>query len=195
MNYILNLDIRLFYFFNQKIANGFFDWLMPIITTKQNWIIPILILWLALLIFGTKKTRIAAILLFITVGTTDPVCYRLLKPTFKRLRPSHALEDVRLLVRKGGKYGFPSNHAANITAAMAVLSYFLRKYRYAFSSVALLVSFSRIYVGVHYPLDVLFGMGIGLFFAFLWITIWLLTANRLSKRGISLLSITANHTE
>lgn len=175
-------DKALFYFINHTLANPVFDWLMPFITEKSHWIIPILLIWLGILIFGRKRGRIAAILLLLTVATTDPVCYRVLKPTFKRIRPSRSLEDVRLLVGRGGKYGFPSNHAANITGAMLILLYFYRKYRYGFATIAVLISFSRIYVGVHYPFDVLFGMLVGALFAGMWIFLWILMANRLAKR-------------
>lgn len=179
---LIAFDKALFYFINQSLANPVFDWLMPFITEKSHWIIPILVIWLGLLILGKKRGRIAALLLLLTVATTDPVCYRVLKPTFKRIRPSRSLEDVRLLVGRGGKYGFPSNHAANITGAMLILLYFYRKYRYGFATVAVLISFSRIYVGVHYPFDVLFGMLVGALFAGMWIFLWILMANHLAKR-------------
>jgi len=171
------------------MANPIFDGLMPFITNQSNWIIPILVLWLGMLIFGKKRARIAAILLLLTISTTDPVCYRILKPGFKRLRPSHSLEDVRLLVKRGGKYGFPSNHAANITGAMAILIFFFRKYKYYFAAIAGLISFSRIYVGVHYPFDVLFGTLIGTLFAFIWITLWIFLTNHLEKKQLFCLTV------
>jgi len=186
---LINFDKTLFYFINHELANPVFDWFMPFITRQSNWIIPILILWLGMLIFGKKRARIAAILLLLAVSTTDPVCYRVLKPTFKRIRPSRSLEDVRLLVGRGGKYGFPSNHAANITAAMAVLIYFFRKYKYYFATLAGLISFSRIYVGVHYPFDVIFGIFVGGLFAFLWISLWIIVSNHLAKKQIFCLTI------
>lgn len=179
---LIAFDKALFYFINHTLANPVFDWLMPSITEKSHWIIPILIIWLVLLVFGRKRGRIAAILLLLTVATTDPVCYRVLKPTFKRIRPSRTLEDVRLLVRRGGKYGFPSNHAANITGAMLILGYFFRKYKYGFATIAGLISFSRIYVGVHYPFDVIFGIFIGILFAVLWLFLWIILANHLAKK-------------
>lgn len=188
---LISLDKALFYLINHKMANPVFDWLMPFITTQSNWMIPIIIIWIALLIFGKKRARIAALLLLLTVATTDPVCYRVLKPTFKRIRPSRSLEDVRLLVDRGGKYGFPSNHAANITGAMFILGFFFRKYKYPFALIALLISFSRIYVGVHYPADVLFGIFIGAFFAALWLLVWILLSNHLSKKQNFFLNISS----
>ena len=179
---LVQFDKKLFYFINHALANPVFDWFMPFITHQSNWIIPILVLWLGMLVFGGKRARIAAILLLLTVATTDPVCFRILKPGFKRIRPSRSLEDVRLLVKRGGKYGFPSNHAANITGAMAILIYFFRKYKYYFATIAGLISFSRIYVGVHYPFDVFFGILIGVLFAFIWITLWIILSNHMEKK-------------
>ncbi len=179
--YLSRLDLSIFYFINQKIANPFFDWLMPVITNQWYWAVPILLIWLGMLIFRNKRTRIAGLLILLTVATTDPICAQILKPAFKRVRPSRALTDVRLLVKRGGKYGFPSNHAANVTGAMAILIFFFRRYKYAFLTIALLVSLSRIYVGVHYPFDILFGMAIGIFFAALWLIIWITIANHLAK--------------
>ena len=187
--FLSRLDLSIFYFINQKIANPVFDWLMPIITNQWYWAVPILLIWLGMLIFGNKRTKIAGLLILLTVATTDPICAQILKPALRRVRPSRALTDVRLLVKRGGKYGFPSNHAANITGAMAILIFFFRRYKYAFLTTALLVSLSRIYVGVHYPFDVLFGMAIGIFFAALWLIIWITTANHLAKSGNFLLTI------
>lgn len=162
---------------------------MPIITNQWFWAIPILALWLGMVILGTKRERIAALLILVAVGSSDLICARLLKPTFKRLRPSHALEDVQLLVKKGGKYGFPSNHAANITAAMSVLIYFYRRYKYGFLTIAILVSLSRVYVGVHYPLDILTGIVTGVLLFFLYLLLWLIIANRELKKGKDYLSL------
>lgn len=186
---IIKIDNALFYFVNHKMANPFFDWIMPVITDQWNWAIPILLIWGGMLLFGNKKTRIAALLIFLTVSATDPICARVLKPTFKRIRPSRSIEDVRLLVKRGGKYGFPSNHAANVTGAMMILLYFFRRYKYVFASIALLISYSRVYVGVHYPADVFFGVLVGVIFALFWIYIWIIVSNHLSKKEKYLLTI------
>ena len=171
LEFILYLDTQLFYLLNTTIANGFFDVVMPFVTNKRNWIVPLAFVLGGMLVAGTKKTRIAVLILILSVATADMLCYRILKPVFNRPRPSHALEDARVLGKKGGSRGFPSNHAANITAAMIVFAsvYRRRKWQVGFFSIAALVSFSRIYVGVHYPLDVLAGAAVGAGCGLLWL--------------------------
>ena len=172
LNAILQLDTQLFYFFNRTIANDGFDLLMPFVTNKRNWILPLALALIGMLAFGKKRTRFAVLLIVLSVGTADMLCYRVLKPGFNRTRPSHALEDARVLTQKGGRQSFPSNHAANITAAMVMLAFFFPVYRYGWYYLAALVSFSRIYVGVHYPLDVLAGILVGIVVSRLWIRVW-----------------------
>ena len=189
MEFLIRLDTSLFFFFNTKIANPVFDWIMPIITNQWVWAIPILLCWFGMIIFGGKKARIAAVIILIATGSSDAICYRVIKPTVKRIRPSHQFADARLLVGKGGKYSFPSNHAANITTAMCLLAYFFRRPKYWFALIALSISFSRIYVGVHFPFDVAAGMTLGVAFASFWIMAWMLLAKTLEKRGYHFLSI------
>jgi undecaprenyl-diphosphatase len=82
-----------------------------------------------------------------------------------------ALDNINLLVGCGGSFSFPSSHATNIFAAMAWLSLHYRRHLPLFMIIALLVSYSRIYVGVHYPLDVIGGACLGTSVAFLFIVV------------------------
>ncbi len=177
-----HVDVVVFHFFNQTIANPVFDVVMPFVTDEHHFVIPILLVWLGLLIFGGKRGRIAAILLLIATGLSDAVAAQIIKPAVGRLRPCHALETVRLLVHCGGKYGFVSNHAANMFSSMTILAIFYHKYRWYFWGVAGLIAFSRVYVGVHYPGDILGGAIFGLFMAYLWYAILVLVNNYLRKQ-------------
>ena len=118
-------------------------------------------LWLLLLLRAGTPGRIAALLLIPTITFADQLNSFFLKYLIVRPRPCHVLPDVHLLVGCGSGYSFPSSHAVNTFAAALVLAYFLPRWTWAFFSFAIIVAFSRVYVGVHYPSDVLGGSIVG----------------------------------
>ena len=159
------------------------NWLMPFITDQDNWIIPILFLILFLGFFSNKKGRITLALLIIALSCNDFICAQILKPLFERVRPSHILLDgLNLLVSKGGKWSMPSNHASNVFTLAVVLSYFYRKTKLPLYLLATFVSFSRVYVGVHYPGDVVAGSLFGYCIGWLILTLWVILKMRELKR-------------
>ena len=181
---LINIDKSIFSFFNSTISNPIFDVFFPIITNQDIWTIPILIGVIILSIKGGKRGKISSAILVIAIILADYSSAQILKPFFQRLRPSHELIDgIRLLVPKGGKYGFVSSHAANIFAAATVLSYFYIKYKKLFFTIAVLVAFSRGYVGVHYPADILFGSLLGYGLAWIVLTAWVMIKMRNLKAG------------
>ena len=172
-------DTNLFLFLN-KAHNSFFDVVMYWASDKLFWL-PFYVFLFALVITVFKK-KSALILLFIAalITASDQLASGFLKNTVKRLRPSHeaALQSVIHLSKAGtgGPYGFVSSHAANSFALFVFLSLLLpRSYRwlkYVLLFWAVLVSYSRIYNGVHYPGDVvaaaLLGSLLGWLFAKLY---------------------------
>jgi undecaprenyl-diphosphatase len=178
------LDIKIFFLINQTFSNPVFDSIMPLITNKNNWILIIIVLLFYLTIYNGKRGKIAFIILIIAVGITDSFSSFILKPYFERIRPSHEIyEHINLLIARGGKWSMPSNHAANISAIAVILSYFYDKWKIPLYSLAVIIAFSRVYVGVHYPADVLVGGLIGYGMAWLILTLWVILKMRELKRG------------
>lgn len=178
------IDRLILIFLNQALSNTVFDWFMPIITNQDLWLVPLILVWFILLIKGGKRGRIAAVILVFTIVMTDVVAAQVIKPFVGRLRPSHAIPDmINLLVGQGGKYGFVSNHAANMFASATILGYFYVRWRSRLFILAGVVAFSRVYVGVHYPVDVLFGALFGYGVAWFWLTLWVIIKMRELKRG------------
>ena len=157
--------------------------IMPFITDADNWILPILLLIVILGFKGGKRGKIALSLLIISLSITDLICAQILKPFFERIRPSHiVIEGVNLLVSKGGKWSMPSNHASNMFSLAVILTYFYDRFKVPLFSLATLIAISRVYVGVHYPADVVVGAFIGYSISWLIITLWVIIKMRELKR-------------
>jgi undecaprenyl-diphosphatase len=177
--FLLSMDRQIFLFANNNLANPVFDFLMPLITNKKNWLIPIGITWILLIWRGGRRGRIVAFLIIPILILADQTSSSLLKHTFDRLRPCKVLENVRLLIPCGSGYSFPSSHATNISAAFVLFIYYYSKYTIVWVTVILLIGFSRIYVGVHYPLDVLGGFVVGTTISILFILSFRLVERRM----------------
>lgn len=151
------LDLAILYFFNHDLANPFLDFLFVSIFESEIIKLFLAVMVIAIIWKGNVKARVALIIVVISIAVVDPSTYYIFKKLFARLRPCHALDDLRMLANCGGLYGFPSNHAANSFAAATILSVFYRRFAYLFMSIAALVGLSRIYIGKHYLSDVLAG--------------------------------------
>jgi undecaprenyl-diphosphatase len=159
---IIQFDTSLFFILNVKAQNPVLDFLMPILTNLDYWRIPLAIMLILLLIFGGKRGRIAVALLLVGITLSDQLCNSLIKPLVGRIRPCNVLENVHLLINCTRSFSFPSSHATNMFTGSVILSFIYQKFRIAFLIIAAMVAYSRIYVGVHYPLDVLGGMLLGI---------------------------------
>lgn len=168
---LISWDIRAFLLINRDIGNAAFDFVFPILTTTKNWL-PIYVFGVSLLLVRGYRTRVhggmrlvaCATLLILNVAIADQLSHRMIKEVVQRPRPYVALAETRQLVGSGGG-SFPSNHAMNSAIIAVILSTFFPRLRAWWWSYALLVGFSRIYCGVHYPSDVLGGGVIGLCWA------------------------------
>lgn len=163
-DFLYGIDVAVFTFVNRTLQNVVFDVLMPFVTDLNHnrpALVVVALLWVLLLVKGGRAGRIAALLLIPTIAVSDQLSSSLIKPLIDRARPCHELLDVHLLVGCGAGRSFPSSHAVNQFAGAWVLAHYLPKPRWAFFSIAGLVAFSRVSVGVHYPSDVVGGGLIG----------------------------------
>ncbi|MEE8185983.1 MAG: phosphatase PAP2 family protein [Thermodesulfobacteriota bacterium] len=168
MDAIVGFDRSLFYLLNTQLTTTFLDILMPFITQKSNFIGVIIFGWVLLILVGGWKERKALIIILFVILISD-LSASTLKDIFQRIRPCAELMNVRLLGGCGGSYSFPSSHATNIFAAMVYLSLHYYRFSPIFLTLAILIAFSRVYVGVHYPLDVVAGAFLGTFIALIFV--------------------------
>ena len=181
---IVEIDKQIMVFLNKTISNPIFDFIMPIITNQNFLVFSGLIFIGYLAYYGGKRGRITIVVLLLAAGASDAICFQIIKPLVGRIRPSHEFyEFINLLVSKGGKYSFPSNHAANSFVFATVISYFYDKNRISLYILASTIAFSRVYVGVHYPLDIIFGSIIGYIISWIILSLWVIIKMRELKRG------------
>lgn len=161
---IIEWDKELFLFFN-GFHNDFWDTIMLMITRKETWLPFYLVIIYYFIKNYRKKTWMIMLFLAITIVASDQVSV-LIKETVQRLRPVYepGIESLaHNVLRKGGHYGFVSSHAANTFAIFVFTSRIFKNRWYSLLLLvwAIVVSYSRIYSGVHYPLDIIGGALVG----------------------------------
>ncbi|GIV33192.1 MAG: phosphatase PAP2 family protein [Chitinophagales bacterium] len=167
-DWLLQLDKELFTCINVKWTSPLLDSVLPWMRNKYVWAPLYLFIGSFLLLNYHKKGLLISIYLALTVLLCDQISSDLIKPLLARPRPCHHtewLEEIRVLVSCGTGYSFVSSHATNHFGVALFLGLLLKK---KFSWVlpvgliwALLIAYSQIYVGVHYPLDIAGGALLG----------------------------------
>lgn len=180
MNQLLQLDKDIFLFLN-SMGSTTWDGLWLFITNKLSSIPLYLFLLIAIYrCFGLKKTLLIIVTVAMLITVTDQLA-NFFKYGVQRLRPCHDpdLSGMVRLVKSscGGKFGYFSAHAAN-SFALAFFFTGLLSFKYKYIGFFLfiwasVVAYSRIYVGVHFPLDILTGLGIGLFLSWLFTKLYI----------------------
>lgn len=181
-DFIISFDQTLFKLINSGLANPIFDIIMPVITAFKYWIPLLLLLAFFLLSEKVPNGRICALLLVLSIAFTDQMSSHLIKPLVSRDRPCKTLEDTHLIVKCPKGKSFPSSHAANSFGFMFILSRFIKKYKHIWFSIAGLIALSRVFVGVHYPVDIFCGALLGISCAWLIIKLYDLLSRKYSNR-------------
>jgi 4-amino-4-deoxy-L-arabinose transferase-like glycosyltransferase/membrane-associated phospholipid phosphatase len=170
MRWLQELDSRAFGFINGQLSNPVLDRIMPLLSGNE-FFVPVLVC-LGLLVIWKGRVRgvicIAFALLVVALG--DGYICNMLKHALERPRPFLTFPDAHVLIGRGKSGSMPSSHAANwFAATLVAFVYYPRSIRFMLPG-ALLVAFSRVYNGVHYPSDVAMGavLGAGYAAAALW---------------------------
>lgn len=176
---IQNIDLMGLKFIQEFLHYPVLDKLMIFITTLGNgggiWIT------VAVYLLLNKKYRKIGIMSIIALVLVTILGEGLMKHIVQRLRPFADYPTFQLIIAKSSLYSFPSGHTASSFAVAGVLSKEFKKYRVGIFSFASLIAFSRIYLFVHYPSDIVGGIILGLFSA--WITYELFNNSEYSLRA------------
>ncbi len=157
------IDQALFLFVNVYLANPVTDAIMPVVTSDMLLRVMYgagvaILLWR-----GDRRLRWLVLFSAAALLLTDQLSSNVLKESFARPRPCHVLGRINLLVECGAGFSMPSSHAANLFGQAALFSCHVKAARWYLISLASLVALSRVFVGVHYPFDVIAGGILGFF--------------------------------
>jgi undecaprenyl-diphosphatase len=157
----MQLDQNILYWIQENIRNEFLTPIIIFITRLGN----SAFIWLvtSLVLIGVKKYRKSGITLLLSLIVASLLVDDILKKVFCRPRPFYAMTELSTLIPKPGSYSFPSGHTTTAFAAATVIMLCLpRNYGIFGYILAGLIGFSRLYLGVHYPSDVLAGILLGI---------------------------------
>ena len=169
---LMNINVELFYLFNHAFQNPFFDYIMPVFTHFGGFKFLILVLIAIVLYAHLRNKRTLRKIIFLTLIAllfSDGIAF-VLKHLIHEPRPFLSLDNVHLLIAEDDPLSFPSGHTTSTIAIVTFLVFNMKelaKKHYKIINVcliifAILIPFSRMYIGVHYPGDVLAGAAIGI---------------------------------
>jgi undecaprenyl-diphosphatase len=182
MDALSQIDARLFLWINGAGKNGFFDALMPLVTQFRLFLVPLAAAWIWLFWNADRRTRVLLVLVLAAVGLSDLTVSHLLKSLVGRVRPCHVL-PANLFFSCKHSSSMPSSHAANLACAAVLLGARYRAWIPALVLGVIVVGYSRVYVGLHYPGDVLVGYLVGAAIGGIAVAVWRRAAASLEGRA------------
>jgi undecaprenyl-diphosphatase len=177
---INNIDINILYFIRESFSNPVMDKLMVIITNLGDkgfiWIV------IGVILLAQRKYRKIGFILLIALLINAIMGEVIIKNIVQRPRAFITYPDINIIIKPPSSYSFPSGHTASSFAAAVVIGYYIKNWRAMAYTFASLIAFSRLYLFVHYPSDILAGILLGVICALL--TIKLLNNVNLKKYNI-----------
>ncbi|MDF2540813.1 MAG: phosphoesterase [Herbinix sp.] len=164
LNFIQNIDQSILFYIQEHLKNPALDRVMVFVTTLGNagflWIV------LALILLTRKKYQRCGMVLLLSLLLAKFIGDDVLKPLFGRLRPCNQFPEIPLLIKRIHSYSFPSGHTMQAFTAATVCFYYIRPLGIVVYGMASMMAYSRMYLFVHYPSDILGGIICGIFTAF-----------------------------
>lgn len=160
-DFITNIDFSILYWIQDNLRNSFMDFVMPLFSNLQDggliWIS------IAVVMLFFKRTRYCGIAVLFAMGIDTLITEYGIKNIVCRVRPCNLVDDVNMLVKKPTSYSFPSNHSASAFAGAVAVMLTIKKKAWTIPAFVFsgIISFSRMYVFVHFPSDVFAGILLG----------------------------------
>ena len=159
---ISKIELRLTHLIARDWSNATLDNFMITVSNPYRWMIPTLAFAMTLIYLDWKSGVIALLLGSVSASVADGINSRIIKRNTDRVRPGKQFPDIRSLgTMNTGKGSFPSNHASNTMAFALAFSFMFPWAGWILIPLSILVGYSRVYCGAHFPLDVLAGWFIG----------------------------------
>lgn len=161
IDFITNIDFSILYWIQDNLRNSFMDFVMPLFSNLQDggliWIS------IAVVMLFFKRTRYCGIAVLLAMGIDTLITEYGIKNIVCRVRPCNLVDDVNMLVEKPTSYSFPSNHSASAFAGAVAVMLTIKKKAWTIPAFVFsgIISFSRMYVFVHFPSDVFAGILLG----------------------------------
>ncbi|MDM8533629.1 phosphatase PAP2 family protein [Clostridiaceae bacterium HSG29] len=155
-------ELRILYFIQENLRNGLFDYFFVFLSKLGN--VGIIWILISLYFIIKKENRTLGIMMIFALIGSYLVSNLMLKNYFARPRP-YVNRSIELLISKNNEYSFPSGHTSSSFAVAMMIYYFKKDIgKWAFI-LASLIAFSRLYLFMHYPTDVIGGIAIGILIA------------------------------